>query len=131
MAYYPVEGSSKDLIQGKTVVLVSLSFLSQETSSRQPSVSLANLPQLAVDLLIHSLSLTLVGYIGTGSTVAPLVGSSKNGLSTGGLEGQLAGTIAVLKLTEVYSRDGLDFVVVQQRSPNLKVSRFCLFAFIS
>ena len=76
---------------------------------------------MAADLLIHSLNMVLVGYIGTGSTVAPLVGTSRSGLVTGGLEGELLSPIRS-ELTVVYSRDGLEFVVVQQRSPNLKVS---------
>ena len=52
-------------------------------------MSLANLPQLAVDLFIHTLELELTGYIGTGETVAPLIGTSKAGLVTGGLECEL------------------------------------------
>ncbi|KAK1926044.1 PAC2 family-domain-containing protein [Papiliotrema laurentii] len=92
MAFYPVQGSSKDLLTGKTLVI--------------PSVSLANLPQLAVDLLIHSLKLTRAGYIGLGDTVAPMIGASQDGLVTGGLE--------------VYAKEGLDLVVIQQRSPVLK-----------
>ena len=56
----------------------------------KPSVSLANLPQLAVDILITSLGLTRVGVIGDGNTVVPFFGPGE-GLEvvTGGLEGEV------------------------------------------
>jgi len=53
-------------------------------------VSLANLPQLAVDILITSLGLTRVGIIGNGETVVPFFGPGEGSeLVTGGLEGEL------------------------------------------
>ena len=56
----------------------------------KPSVSLANLPQLAVDILITSLGLTRVGVIGDGNTVVPFFGPGEGSeLVTGGLEGEL------------------------------------------
>jgi proteasome assembly chaperone 2 len=52
-------------------------------------VSLANLPQLAVDILITSLGLTRVGVIGDGDTVAPFFGPGEGSeMVTGGLEGK-------------------------------------------
>jgi hypothetical protein len=55
----------------------------------QPSVSLANLPQLSVDLLITTLELKRVGWIGKGDTVAPFSGVGEDGeIVTGGLEGE-------------------------------------------
>lgn len=54
-------------------------------------MSLANLPQLAVDILITSLGLTRVGIIGNGETVVPFFGPGEGSeLVTGGLEGQLS-----------------------------------------
>jgi hypothetical protein len=54
-------------------------------------VSLANLPQLAVDILITSLGLTRVGIIGNGETVVPFFGPGEESeLVTGGLEGELS-----------------------------------------
>jgi hypothetical protein len=55
----------------------------------QPSVSLANLPQLAIDILITSLGLTRVGIIGNGDTVVPFFGPGEGSeVVTGGLEGE-------------------------------------------
>lgn len=59
-------------------------------ADHQPSVSLANLPQLAVDILITSLGLKRVGYIGNGETVVPFFGPGEGGETvTGALEGML------------------------------------------
>lgn len=89
----------------------------------KPSVSLANLPQLTIDLIIHSLNLTLHGYVGIGDTVVPLIGKGQGGLRTGGLEGMsVLGVLSALGLIEVYTNDETDIVVVQQRSPVLKVN---------
>ena len=56
----------------------------------QPSVSLANLPQLAVDIILTSLNLRPVGVVGNGTTVAPFVGAGENGgIVTGGLTCEL------------------------------------------
>jgi proteasome assembly chaperone 2 len=53
-------------------------------------VSLANLPQLAVDIIITSLGLTRVGVIGDGETVVPFFGPGEGSeLVSGGLEGEL------------------------------------------
>ncbi|KAI9635853.1 PAC2 family-domain-containing protein [Dioszegia hungarica] len=72
-----------------------------------PSVSLANLPQLCVDLLITSLGLKRVGWIGKGDTVAPFAGRGEQGeVVTGGLE--------------VYGSAEQGLYVIQQRSPTLK-----------
>ena len=53
-------------------------------------MSLANLPQLAVDILITSLGLTRVGIIGDGETVVPFFGPGEGSeIVSGGLEGEL------------------------------------------
>ncbi|UOH83810.1 hypothetical protein LQV05_006548 [Cryptococcus neoformans] len=53
-----------------------------------PVVSLGNVPQLTADLLIFSLGLKRVGFVGKGDTVTPFAGKGeKNGdIVTGGLE---------------------------------------------
>ncbi|KAK4688892.1 proteasome assembly chaperone 2, partial [Tremellales sp. Uapishka_1] len=73
-----------------------------------PSVSLANLPQLAADLLITSLGLTRVGWLGRGETVVPFAGAGEEpgSIVTGGLE--------------VYGKTGESVFIIQQRSPTLK-----------
>jgi proteasome assembly chaperone 2 len=58
-------------------------------------------------LILNSVGLKRVGFIGRGDTVVPFAGPGDDGaLATGGLE--------------VYGRDKLFFV--QQRSPVIKVS---------
>ncbi len=63
-------------------------------------VSYANLPQLTIDLLIHSIGLKRLGDLGDGSTVVPMVGQldvheddkdpgQDATLTTGGVEGVL------------------------------------------
>ncbi|OCF45184.1 proteasome assembly chaperone 2 [Kwoniella heveanensis CBS 569] len=75
-----------------------------------PAVSLGNVPQLTSDLLIKSLGLKRVGYVGDGSTVAPFAGRGEDGeVVTGGLE--------------VYGHEGGELFVIQQRSPTLKTSK--------
>jgi proteasome assembly chaperone 2 len=67
----------------------------RKTADIQPSVSLANLPQLAVDILITSLGLTRVGIIGNGETVVPFFGPGEGSeLVTGGLEGELSSPVS-------------------------------------
>ncbi|WWD22451.1 hypothetical protein CI109_106942 [Kwoniella shandongensis] len=75
-----------------------------------PAVSLGNVPQLTADLLISSLGLRRVGWIGRGDTVAPFSGAGEGGeIVTGGLE--------------VYGQPGSELYVVQQRSPTLKTKK--------
>lgn len=64
----------------------------------KPLVSLANLPQLAADLLITTLGLKRVGWVGRGDTVVPFAGAGENGedIVTGGLEGELQVTNSCL-----------------------------------
>ncbi|CAD6569300.1 MAG: hypothetical protein TREMPRED_005178 [Tremellales sp. Tagirdzhanova-0007] len=92
--FYPVPGFDKDAMRNSTIVV--------------PSVSLANLPQLATDLLVTSLSFKRVGWIGKGDTVVPLVGVGEDGegIVTGGLE--------------VYGKPRSELFVIQQRSPSIK-----------
>ncbi|KAJ6587127.1 PAC2 family-domain-containing protein [Mycena vulgaris] len=71
-----------------------------------PVVSTANVSQLAVDLLIASLSLERIGIFDSAFLV-PVVGGREEGLG-------------VSTPLELYGKDGLEIVVVQQRSPALK-----------
>ncbi|WVQ62578.1 uncharacterized protein L199_000720 [Kwoniella botswanensis] len=75
-----------------------------------PAVSLGNVPQLTSDLLITSLGLRRIGYVGLGDTVAPFSGIGDGGeIVTGGLE--------------VYGNQGSELYVIQQRSPTLKTKK--------
>jgi len=71
-----------------------------------PVVSTANVSQLAADLLIASFSLERIGICDS-SCLVPVVGSREEGLG-------------VSTPLELYGKDGLDIVVLQQRSPALK-----------
>ncbi|ORY23634.1 PAC2 family-domain-containing protein [Naematelia encephala] len=93
VAYYP---SGPSTLRNKVLIV--------------PAVSLANLPQLAADLLITTLGLSRTGFIGRGETVIPLSGVGERGeILTGGLE--------------VYGREDSELVVIQQRSPTLKAKK--------
>ena len=138
VAFYPVEGCSSAFLNGSTLIVVRkistipkfLSILNsmaiQRTDASQPSVSLGNLPQLAVDLIITSLGLRRLGWIGTGDTVAPFAGMDEGTIVTGGMEGQnqirQGGCPMLIADTAVYGKPGLPLTVVQQRSPTMKVS---------
>ncbi|WVW81907.1 hypothetical protein I302_103907 [Kwoniella bestiolae CBS 10118] len=75
-----------------------------------PAVSLGNVPQLTSDLLITSLGLRRIGYVGIGDTVSPFSGKGDDGeIVTGGLE--------------VYGNEGSELYVIQQRSPTLKTKK--------
>lgn len=54
-------------------------------------MSLGNVPQLTADLLIFSLGLKRVGFVGKGDTVAPFAGRGEKGgeIVTGGIEGKI------------------------------------------
>ncbi|WVR03524.1 hypothetical protein IAU60_000516 [Kwoniella sp. DSM 27419] len=72
-----------------------------------PAVSLGNVPQLTSDLLIASLGMRRVGFVGKGDTVAPFAGRGDDGeIVTGGLE--------------LYGQEGSELYVLQQRAPTLK-----------
>ncbi|KAJ7079132.1 PAC2 family-domain-containing protein [Mycena belliarum] len=71
-----------------------------------PVVSTANVAQLAVDLLIASLSLERIGVLDSGFLV-PVIGAREEG------EG-------VSTPLELYGKAGTEVLVVQQRSPALK-----------
>ncbi|BEI93650.1 uncharacterized protein CcaverHIS019_0601090 [Cutaneotrichosporon cavernicola] len=92
---YPVNGFDPARLSGATVVI--------------PAVSLGNVPQLACDLLVSSLSLHRVAFIGTGDTVAPFAGSGDDGIVTGGLE--------------LYGTSTGDLLVLLQRAPTLKAKK--------
>ncbi|KAJ7647118.1 PAC2 family-domain-containing protein [Roridomyces roridus] len=71
-----------------------------------PVVSTANVSQLAADLLVATLSLESIGIFDS-SFLVPVVGSREEG-------------VGVCTSLELYGKDGLDVVIVQQRSPALK-----------
>ncbi|WRT63740.1 uncharacterized protein IL334_000663 [Kwoniella shivajii] len=92
-AFYPIGSFDPKSLRDSTVIL--------------PAVSLGNVPQLTCDLLITSLGLKRVGYIGVGDTVSPFSGKGDDGdIVTGGLE--------------VYGNEGSELFIIQQRSPTLK-----------
>jgi len=72
-----------------------------------PVVSTANVSQLAVDLVISSLGLQLVGAFDP-KHVVPVVGARDDGQQ------------GITTPLELYGKDGVDVVVIQQRSPALK-----------
>jgi proteasome assembly chaperone 2 len=93
----------------------------------QPIISTANIGQLAVDLLIASLSLRCVGVFDARDLV-PVVGGREDGKP--GVTTPLECTFNALGILgigliyiAVYGREGVDILVIQQRSPALKASR--------
>jgi len=80
----------------------------KDTTLIIPIVSTANLPQLAVDLLISSLALERVGILDGGLLLLPVVGGREDGL------------LGVTTPLEVYGKQGWPFHLVQQRSPVIK-----------
>jgi len=72
-----------------------------------PVVSTANVAQLAVDLLIATLSLVRVAVLDSRYCV-PVVGAREDDLN------------GITTPIELYGRSDLDFLVIQQRSPILK-----------
>lgn len=94
--------------------------------TRQPVVSTANIAQLAVDLLIASLSLRVIGVFDSRDLV-PIVGGREDdaeGISTP-LECELLAHPSSKRTTKrfptVFGSEGCDIVVIQQRSPVLVV----------
>lgn len=90
-------------------------------------MSTANIAQLAVDLLIASLSLRVIGVFDSRDLV-PVVGGREDdveGISTP-LECELRLSFLLLKkmaqrFPTVFGSEGCDVVVIQQRSPVLVV----------
>lgn len=83
---------STDLFQNATLVIASpfpIFAAHSLTSSPQPSVSQASLPQLTVDVLVHSLGLRRLGKLQDDEMVVPMVGEAEveEGLASGGIEG--------------------------------------------
>ncbi|KAH8119502.1 PAC2 family-domain-containing protein [Phellopilus nigrolimitatus] len=74
-----------------------------------PVVSIGNVPQLAVDLLITTFDLKQIGIFDSRDLV-PVVGPREEGPG-------------VSTPLELYGKDGVDIVVVQQRSPVLKMHK--------
>jgi len=88
--FYPAEGIK---LAAKTLIV--------------PVVSAANVSQLALDLLIASLSLKQIGVFDSKDLV-PVVGSREDGEE------------GITTPLELYGRDGVDIVIMQQRSPVMK-----------
>jgi len=78
-----------------------------------PSVSVGNVGQLSADLLISTLSPTLVGYIHS-KFVLPVVGKDAFSSDLGGRVSQLATAVQVFECT------AHKLVIVQQRAPCIK-----------
>ncbi|KAJ6596659.1 PAC2 family-domain-containing protein [Mycena sp. CBHHK59/15] len=93
--FNPTDNSAAVKFSGKTLVV--------------PVVSTANVSQLAADLLIESLALRRVGIFDS-TYLVPVVGSREDGFG-------------VVTPLELYGKDGVDLVVVQQRSPALKAQK--------
>jgi len=70
-------------------------------------VSIANVPQLAVDLVISSLDLHRIGFFNP-RDIVPVVGARDDGEQ------------GITTPLELYGKEGIDIVVMQQRSPALK-----------
>lgn len=89
---YPVAGFDVSSLKGATLIIVGSRFNTPRLYplTLQPSVSLGNVPQLAADLIVSSLGLKRVAFLGTGNTTAPFAGRGDDGLVTGGLECELA-----------------------------------------
>ncbi|KAJ3733559.1 PAC2 family-domain-containing protein [Lentinula guzmanii] len=75
-----------------------------------PIVSTANVAQLSVDLLISSLGLVRIAALDSRYFI-PLVGCRENGEP------------GITTPFELYGKEGLDVVVLQQRSPTLKARK--------
>ncbi|KAF5393514.1 hypothetical protein D9757_000789 [Collybiopsis confluens] len=73
-----------------------------------PIISSANVAQLSIDLLINSLGLVRFAILDSQYFI-PLTGSREDGQP------------GITTPFELFGKDGLDFVIIQQRSPTLKV----------
>lgn len=103
MSFYPEQGTEKVYLEGSSAIIVSsatalhLVFpLKVADTGSQAPVSLGNVPQLAVDVVLANTPLQRIGFIGDGSTTVPFVGAAEasssggqasSGIVTGGLEG--------------------------------------------
>ena len=125
-------------LHGKTLVVVSIVLLSLKNgrvltprSQGQPVVSIANVAQLAVDLLIASLSLRKIGMFDP-RDVVPVIGGREDGEE--GITTPLECVCVPLLLMPyalsstsdsdtftVFGREGCKIVLIQQRSPVLVV----------
>ncbi|KAJ4483188.1 PAC2 family-domain-containing protein [Lentinula aciculospora] len=75
-----------------------------------PIISTANVAQLSVDLLITSLGLVRIAVLDSKYFI-PLVGSRENE------------ELGITTPFELYGKDGLDIVILQQRSPTLRAKK--------
>jgi len=86
-----------------------------------PSISIGNVPQLALDLLITTLKIPLVGYL-TSAYLVPCAGSREEGFhafGAGGIACPLEGRMPRLwwLMGVVYFDKERKLTVIQQRSP--------------
>src|SRR5271170_6833127 len=86
-----------------------------------PSISIGNVPQLALDLLITTLKIPLVGYL-TSPYLVPCAGTREEGFhdfGRGGIACPLEGIVLDFRLLmrEVYFDKERMLTVIQQRSP--------------
>ena len=107
--------------------------------TRQPVVSTANIAQLAVDLLIASLSLRVIGVFDSRDLVPVVCGreDGREGISTPLecefrlrlriLQSPIASSVTQRSLLTVFGSEGCDIVVIQQRSPVLVVNLYSPF----
>ncbi|KAI9442222.1 PAC2 family-domain-containing protein [Lactarius indigo] len=82
----------------------------KDLGRRQPVVSIANIAQLAVDLLIASLSLRKIGIFDSRDLV-PVIGGREDGEE------------GITTPLELFGREGCEIVLIQQRSPVLVPSQ--------
>ncbi|GAM21939.1 hypothetical protein SAMD00019534_051140, partial [Acytostelium subglobosum LB1] len=81
----------------------------------QPALTLGNVPQLAIDLIINTYQLKRVGFIHN-ENVVPLIGNDTFDSTTEG--GQQQGTMSLS--VEVFQSQQAKITLVQQRSPILE-----------
>ncbi|TDL26228.1 hypothetical protein BD410DRAFT_784296 [Rickenella mellea] len=93
--FYPL-AANPQFLQSKTLIV--------------PVVSVANVSQLAADLLIATLDLQQIGVFDARDLI-PVVGARENGEN------------GITTPLELYGKEHLDFVVIQQRSPALKARK--------
>ncbi|KAI5960901.1 hypothetical protein KGF57_001833 [Candida theae] len=94
--FTPVDSKSQPDISGSTLII--------------PSISIGNIPQLTVDLLIHTYSLTKIGYLDD-LYLYPFAGPIDYATSNSHPESGISHAI------EVYYSQKFNLTVIQQRSP--------------
>ncbi|KAG2181907.1 hypothetical protein INT43_006832 [Umbelopsis isabellina] len=100
--FVPAQGFDPELLKGSTLII--------------PTVSIANVPQLTIDLYVNSLKLERIGFMDDAS-VMPVAGIF-----------EFAPEKGILVAYEVYQSEDRKFTFVQQRTPILKGKRQSLLA---